>query len=1145
MLRKFSRAIWLLAVGTLLIGAGAVFGGDVSVMHTLGGDFANNGGQVRDAQLFRPFDVSVDPSGKIFIADRDISQIRVINTSGVISVFAGSATAGGAGAGGPATSAQLYHPFGVCAANGSVFVCDTDNHTVRKIDGAGNISIVAGMSGVGDYTGDHGPATSAALNGPWGLVVAADGTIYIAEINNHCIRKVDPGGTITTICGNGSPGPAVDGPAGSAQLNSPERVALDNQNHLLIADVGNSSLRQIDLGTMTITQRVATDVVDVATDGNGNVYFATDEGIYSLAANNSTTLIAGDGSYAGNSVDGPATATGIEPTSLCVTPAGTIYFTEETFGRLRTISGGVITTLAGGTSGDNGPATSATVVRVIGLNADSAGNIFLPDFHGNRIRKIAPNGIITTFAGTGVRGQATDGTALGSQIGEPGDVAFDSHGNVFFSEVTYGDIRKVDTSGNISTFATGIPDCYNLAIDSADNVYALSFQQCKLYKYTPGGSRTLIAGTTQGYFGDDGPATSAQFSLPLGLAVDTVGNIYIGDRGNFRVRKIDVGGTITTIAGTGIEGFSGDGLAATSAKLDDPRSVAVDNQGNVYIGDAQNARIRKITQATGKISTIVGTGVPGHTGDGGPGTSAAIEYPWGLWVDPAGSRLLFWDWNYFCVREWVANEITFGALPNQTYGVAPVTLTATASSGLPVSFTVTAGPASVNGNMLTITGAGSVTVQATQAGDSSVPAALPVSQTFTVNAAAATIALSGLAATFNGAAHAAMATTTPLGLSTSITYNGSTTAPTNAGSYAVAATITDPNYSGTATGTLLIAQAVPVITWAKPAAITGGTALSGTQLNASASTAGTFTYTPAAGTVLGVGNGQTLAVAFKPADSVNFTSATGSVAIDVLNATPAINSQPTATPNPATSGKPVSFAASAVDADGDALTYAWDFGDGATGAGSAASHTYTAPGTFNAVVTVTDAHGASVSASVAVSVQAATIPIDGGGTTLTDSNGDGIPDGMQAAADANGIATPAADVALKITKLTVSLNFSRANSDAIHLTGAVAVPAGFTPTGAIVIVDIGGVVRTFTLDKNGKAKLGSDLFTLTPKNGSVSVQFSKGAFASTLSGLGLTNANIKNAPVTVPIAILFGNELFTAAAKGSYSAKKDHTGVVK
>ncbi len=231
-----------------------------------------------------------------------------------------------------------------------------------------------------------------------------------------------------------------------------------------------------------------------------------------------------------------------------------------------------------------------------------------------------------------------------------------------------------------------------------------------------------------------------------------------------------------------------------------------------------------------------------------------------------------------------SQTITFGPLANKTFGNPDFTVSATASSGLSVSFAATGSCTVIAGNTVHLTGAGSCTITASQAGNSNYSAATDVPQSFTITQGTATVTLGNLSQVYNGTPRSATATTVPTGLTVNITYNGSTTAPTNAGSYAVIATIMDTTYSGSATGTLVIAKATPVITWNNPADISYGTALSGTQLNATASVAGTFVYSPAAGTVLSAGNAQTLSVTFTPTSSANYTTAIKSVTINVLKA---------------------------------------------------------------------------------------------------------------------------------------------------------------------------------------------------------------------------------------------------------------------
>jgi sugar lactone lactonase YvrE len=338
------------------------------------------------------------------------------------------------------------------------------------VSGGGTITTFAG-TGEGGFSGDGGPATSAHLNYPKGMAVDGQGNVYIADTRNLRVRKVSLDGRITTIAGNGRYGSSGDGgPATSAQLYYPVWLAVDGQGNVYIADARDEDL-------ITHVRKVS--------------------------------------------------------------------------------PGGTITTFAGtgarGFSGDGGPATSAQLESPGGLAVDRKGNVYIAD--GSRVRKVDPGGTITTFAGTGRWGFSGDGgPATSAQLKSPKGVAVDGKGNVYIADSNNLRVRKVDPGGTITTFAgTG----------------------------------------SRGFSGDGGPATSAQLNYPWGLAVDGKGNVYIAD-GSSRVRKVSVGGTITTFAGTGIRGSSGDGGLATSAQLNYPSGLAVDRQGNVYIADAYNHRVRKV-----------------------------------------------------------------------------------------------------------------------------------------------------------------------------------------------------------------------------------------------------------------------------------------------------------------------------------------------------------------------------------------------------------------------------------------------------------------------------------------------------------------------------------------------------------------------
>jgi uncharacterized protein (TIGR03437 family) len=319
-------------------------------------------------------------------------------------------------------------------------------------------------------------------------------------------------------------------------------------------------------------------------------------------------------------------------------------------------AGYTITTIAGnnsaGFSGDGSAATSAQISGPWGIAVDSSGNIYFADQFNHRIRKIDTSGNISTVAGKGTSGFSGDGgSATSAELASPVGVAVDSSGNLYIADTGNNRIRKV-SGGNISTIAgtdtagfsgdggaatsAQLKTPVGIVVDSSGNIYFSDSGNNRIRKITTDGNINTIAGNgSSGSAGDGGPATSARLKGPRGLALDSAGNLYIADADNSRIRRVATDGTITTVAGNGTAGFAGDGGPATQASLNGARSVAVDGAGNLYISDYYNSRVRKIT-ANGTILTIAGNGLFAFSGDGGPGTEATLNFPLGVAVGSGG-----------------------------------------------------------------------------------------------------------------------------------------------------------------------------------------------------------------------------------------------------------------------------------------------------------------------------------------------------------------------------------------------------------------------------------------------------------------------------------------------------------------------------
>lgn len=558
----------------------------------------------------------------------------------------------------------------------------------------------------GGGVGDGGAATNAAVASPLGLAADRFGNVFIADNGDYRIRCLATNGIITTVAGMGTFGFSGDGGlATSAMLSGEQGVTVDAAGKVFIPDYYNSRIRCVDTnGIITTVAGTGSKAysgdggpatkagvpypVDVAVDGCGNLFVvdAYNNRIRKVATNGVITLFAGNGSgtYAGDG--GPATNASLyQPEAVAVDAAGNVLIADQNNFRIRRVdTNGIITTVAGtgtyGHTGDGGPATNAEIKSVASVGLDGANNLYIPD--GGDLRRVDTNGIITTVAGTGTNGYTGDGGPATNALISCGYVAADLVGNVYFSDGGDKVVRKVDLTGTISTVAGNGSATYAgngcaavnaelyypvaVALDPAGDVFITDQSNVRVRKVDTNGIITTIAGIgLNGYTGDGGPGVNARLYEPMGVAADAAGDAFIADEWNYRVRMVVPSDIITTLAGGGM-GNPANGAVATNVDLSGPKGMVVDNAGNVVFTDYESVYS---VGTNGLMHIVAGTGYGGFLGDGGPATAAEFNSPFGLAVDLSGD-LFIADTGNQRVRKVDTNGIITTVAGNGTNGFA-------------------------------------------------------------------------------------------------------------------------------------------------------------------------------------------------------------------------------------------------------------------------------------------------------------------------------------------------------------------------------------------------------------------------------------------------------------------------------------------
>ena len=590
------------------------------------------------------------------------AQAQIVTFQGLITTVAGNGTRGYSGDGGAATSAELQDPSAVALDQaGNLYIVDYLNYVIRKVNAAsGVITTVAGggagCAGQTDSVGDGCAATSAKLSQPEALTLDGACNLYIADSGNNRFRMVNAAtGVITTVAGNGTTN-CVDkgveicfsgdgGPATSAELAAPDGLALDLAGNLYIVDVLNNRVRMVNAATGIITT--------YAGGGSGC---------------SNQTDVQGDGCA--------ATSAQLNiPNGIVLDDAGNVYIADSGDYAVRKVNAatGVISTVAGNIASGvfcyplGSPATKVCLGSPVGVALDRVGNLYIADQSSDRVFVVgAATGIMNAAAGDGTQGYSgDDGPATSAELYKPSSVALDSYGNLYIADQYNQRIREVQAAvnfGAVNVGTTSAPRSLEFGFNSDGQIGSVAVltqgASEKDFQIAPGG--TCLAGeyssgaacTVNVTFTPLAPGARYGTVVLYDIATppNVLGTAYISGVGDGPAVAF-APGVISTVAGNGTPGSSGNGGAATSAEMNQPNGVALDGAGNLYIADTENNVIWEVNAASGVITTVAGNGSPTCTysfstltwsgtcygGNGGAATSAELNGPTGVAVDGAGN----------------------------------------------------------------------------------------------------------------------------------------------------------------------------------------------------------------------------------------------------------------------------------------------------------------------------------------------------------------------------------------------------------------------------------------------------------------------------------------------------------------------------
>ncbi len=793
------------------------------------------GGNINGSLFNAPASIVVAANGDRYVADSLNFTIRKITPDGVVTTFAGKAGVSGFVDGDP-SSARFKGILGLAIdAAGNLYAADTGNDAIRKISPSGVVSTLAGdgIAGFADGTG-----SAAKFNNPYDLCLMPNGDLLVADFTNNRIRRVTPGGVVTTYAGTGAPG-AANGAASAATFDEPTSVACAADGNVYVADSDNAIIRRISPALVVSTFAGQANVVGSTNGLGGAARFSRE--IVGLALDTAGNLLVSDLDNemlrqitpSGN-VTSFAANLGIGVFDLFVTPDGVIHVADFLGHTVATIKNRTEFAFVAGSpqyaGARDGIGYSARFNSPVDMTRGPGGEIYVSDQNNHVIKRINLDGTVSVLAGSTLQTGDTDGQGAAARFRFPAGVCVDLDGNVYVADSSNHVIRKISPSGLVSTLAgvkgsSGYVDGpgstakfrgpWAVAADSTGNVYVTDTQNDVIRKISPAGVVSTLAGNAASRGLIDGTGAGATFNLPRGIVIDALGDLLVCDTN--ALRRVSSSGVVTTLAGANTPGYK-DG-PASAARFRALFDVDLTPAGDVILIDATGYALRYLDLSTLHVTTLAGSQSPTgvSTVTNGEGDKALFRGPVGVLGLPTGEILVADSLSHSIRRAALLPIISSDSVISSQVGQDFLYEVTTAFPA--TAFTVTNMPPGLNFSPLTRLISGrpvSVGTYAIQLNASNQLGTSEKTLTLTVGKGPAGITVAPSALVYNGTAQLPVISTTPSGLAYTTSITGNTGGAINAGTYAVNVAINDTNYSGNFSQNFTIAEAPQTINFPQP-----------------------------------------------------------------------------------------------------------------------------------------------------------------------------------------------------------------------------------------------------------------------------------------------------------------------------------------